>query len=49
VLDGNLAELVDALTTFYTAAMLKEATAVAPAPKADDDDDGRAQAPVPVR
>jgi peptide chain release factor 1 len=49
VLDGNLSELVDALTTFYTAAMLKEATAVAPAPKADDDDDGRAQAPVPVR
>jgi len=49
VLDGNLAELVDALTTFYTAAMLKEATAVAPATKADDDDDGQAQAPAPVR
>jgi peptide chain release factor 1 len=33
VLDGNLAELVDALTTFYTAAMLKEATAVEPQPE----------------
>jgi peptide chain release factor 1 len=30
VLDGNLAELVDALTTFYTAQMLKEATEVKP-------------------
>lgn len=30
VLDGNLAELVDALTTFYTAERLKEATEVKP-------------------
>ena len=32
VLDGNLAELVDALTTFYTAQLLKEATEVGPQP-----------------
>jgi len=28
VLDGNLAELIDALTTYYTAEKLKEVTAV---------------------
>jgi peptide chain release factor 1 len=31
VLDGNLGELVDALTTFYTTQLLKEATDVEPA------------------
>jgi peptide chain release factor 1 len=36
VLDGDLHELIDALTTFYTAQQLKEAT------RADDDDDSRA-------
>jgi peptide chain release factor 1 len=36
VLDGDLAELIDALTTYYTAQQLKEAT------RAGDDDDGRA-------
>jgi peptide chain release factor 1 len=49
VLDGNLDELLNALTTFYTAAMLKDATTVAPPTKADDDDEGQAQAPAPVR
>jgi peptide chain release factor 1 len=28
VLDGNLSEMIDALTTFYTAEKLKEATAI---------------------
>ena len=32
VLDGNLAELIDALTTFYTAQLLKEATEVGAQP-----------------
>ena len=32
VLDGNLAELIDALTTFYTAQLLKEATEAGPQP-----------------
>ena len=36
VLDGDLAELIDALTTYYTAQQLKEAT------RAGDDDDDRA-------
>jgi peptide chain release factor 1 len=30
VLDGNLEELIDALSTFYTAQALKDATAVGP-------------------
>ncbi len=41
VVDGNLAELVDALTTFYTAQLLKEATEVQPEPQPEP--------PTPVR
>jgi peptide chain release factor 1 len=33
VLDGNLTEMIDALTTFYTAEQLKEATEVSSDPK----------------
>jgi peptide chain release factor 1 len=33
VLDGDLSELIDALTTFYTAQQLKEATEVEPEPE----------------
>lgn len=33
VLDGNLAELVDALTTFYTAQQLKDVTEIQPDPE----------------
>jgi peptide chain release factor 1 len=39
VLDGSLAEMVDALTTFYTAQMLKEATEVRPDADAAGDDE----------
>ena len=35
VLDGNLTELIDELTTFYTAQRLKEATDIGPQPPTD--------------
>ena len=35
VLDGNLTELVEALTTYYTAERLKEATEVKAEPEAE--------------
>lgn len=35
MLDGNLAEMIDALTSFYTAERMKEATEVAPAAEAE--------------
>jgi peptide chain release factor 1 len=35
VLDGNLTELIDALTTYYTAQLLKDATEIPPEPPDD--------------